>query len=380
MPQIAGFRGVVVDPTKKLTDTPGKIAKGELARDSSRALYRYHQIFKNPDDGRVFTRKSFFAVVRLAAWNDPMVRATEATDPAERETALRAISDTSIELTPVLAGYRDAAGEIERILRKADNDRPNLEVTIDDVSHRLWRVSDAEMFGKIRNTIAPKKIQVLEGHGVYEAMLAHEAKLDAGGNLAPQSTARYGLMCLTAMDDPMLAVAPRHRVLRGSIAKDAVLAGAKPTFLVDKIAGAADNPKALRAALADSIAHQPAFLVVFKGDPDAWKLTLSPDVTATTEGIAVHRALQRLDPVIVDHLFTPRFAKDAKQSTVTSLEAALAAVKGGADAVAIMRAVGPEQITHVADVGQTLPAASTAFYPPVLPMVAYVIEPDLDVL
>lgn len=380
MPQIAGFRGVVVDPSKKLTDIPARIAKGELARDPSRALYRYHQIFRNPDDGRVFTRKSFFAVVRLAPWTDPSVRATEMTEPAQREMALASISSSSIQQTPVVAGYRDAAGEIERILRKADNDRPEIDVTVDDVTHRLWRVRDAEMFGKIRNTIAPKKIQVLEGHGVYEAMLAHEAKLDAAGDLAPQSTARYGLMCLTAMDDPMLAVAPRHRVLRGDLNKDAILAGAKPTFLVDKLAGAASNPQALRTALGESVAHQPAFVVIFKGDSDAWKLTLSPDVTATTEGVAVHRALHRLDPVIVDSLFTARFAKDATRSTVTSLDEALAAIKGGADAVALMRPVGMDQILHVADVGQTLPTGSTALYPPVLPMVAFVVEPELDVM
>jgi uncharacterized protein (DUF1015 family) len=379
MPLIAGFRGVIVDPTKKLTDISASVAKGELQRDATRALYRYHQIFKHPDEPRTVTRRSFFAAVRLAPWGDPSVRGTEAVEPARRDAALAELASTSTELAPVLGGYRDAAGEVERLLRRFDGDRPVLEVTVDGVIHRLWRIKDAEVFGKVRSTLGPKKVQILEGADRYDAMLAHETKLDAQSSLAPHSTARYGLMCLTAIDDPALLPAARHRVLRGNVKSDA-MAGLKPQFIVDKLAGVAGDAAQLRNALAldATVAHQPAFVVVFKGEPDAWKLTLSPDVTATTEGVAIHRALHRLDPIIVDTLFVSRVAKDATVTTETTVDGALAAVKAGADAAVMMRPVTAEQMIHVGDLGQLLPASSIAFYPPVLPLVAYLIEPDLD--
>ena len=372
MPLIAGFRGVVVDsPTKKPTDL--------ATRDASRALYRYHQIFKHPDDGRTITRKSFFAAVRLAPWGEPTVRATEAIDPARRDAAVQQLTTTALETEPVLAGYRDAAGEIERLLRRIDTDKPTVDITVDDVIHRLWRSRDIELFGKVRNTIAPKKLQVLDGHARYDAMLAYQAKLDAQTPLAQHSSGNYGLVCLTALDDTALVPAPRHRVLRGAN-KAAILGAVEPRFIVDKLAGAAANPALLRTALADSVAHQPTFVLAFKDDPDAWKLTLSPDVTMSNQGIAVHRGIQHLDPIVVDGLFLGRHGKDAAITTETSLAAALGQLETGADAVVIMRPVTIEQMIHVADVGQTLPAGSTAFYPPVLPLVGYLVEPDVDLV
>jgi uncharacterized protein (DUF1015 family) len=368
MPQIAGFRGVVVDsPTKKPTDP--------AARDDARALYRYHQTFKQAD-GRTATRKSFIVAVRLAPWGQS-IRATETIDPAERDAAVHQLSSTAIETEPVLAGYRDAAGEIERLLRRIDTERPTVDITIDDVGHRLWRSRDAELFGKVRNTIAPKKLQVLDGHARYEAMLAHQAKLEAKAPLAVHSSGNYGLMCLTALEDTALVPAPRHRVLRGAKSKDEILAAVQPHFIVEKLAGAAANPT---PALAESVAHQPAFVLVFKDDPDAWKLTLSPDVTVSNQGIAVHRGTQHMEPIVVDALFVGRHASGAKVTTETSTATALAQLKSGADAVVIMRPVTVEQMIHVADLGQSLPPGSTAFYPPVLPLVSYLVEPDVDLV
>jgi uncharacterized protein (DUF1015 family) len=373
MPQIAGFRGVVVDsPTKKPSDL--------TARDDARALYRYHQTFKHPSDGRSVTRKSFFVGVRLAPWGAPTIRATETIDAGQRDAALQQLTATALETEPVLAGYRDAAGEIERLLRRIDTERPTVDITVDDVNHKLWRSRDAELFGKVRNTIAPKKLQVLDGHARYDAMLAYQAKLEAQSPLAVHSSGNYGLMCLTALEDTALVPAARHRILRSAKPKADLLAAVQPQFIVDKLTGVAGSADKLVTALADSVAHQPVFVLVFKDDPDAWKLTLSPDITVSNQGIAVHRGIQHLDPVVVDALFLGRHATGATVTTETSTTAALAQLKAGADAVVIMRPVTVEQMIHVADLGQGLPPGAIALYPPVLPLVGFVVEPDVDLV
>jgi hypothetical protein len=211
-------------------------------------------------------------------------------------------------------------------------------------------------------------------------MLAYQAKLDAQSPLAVHSSGNYGLMCLTALEDTALVSAPRHRILRGSKPKDDLLAAVQPHFIVEKLAGAAGNATQLRTALAESVAHQPAFVLAFKDDPDAWKLTLSPDVTVSNQGIAVHRGMQHLDPIVVDALFLGRHGTGATVTTETSTSTALAQLNTGADAVVIMRPVTVEQMIHVGDLGQALPAGSTAFYPPVLPLVRYIVEPDIDLV
>jgi len=389
MPQIAGLRGVLPDPPKLKEvvaaglgagiDVVKGLAAGTLVRDPGRSLYRYHQAFADPAGGRTMVRKMIVCAVRLEPWTEGLVRPHEATVPAHQAAALAALRATKVSPAPVLAGYRDAAVEIDRLFRKVDGEPPTLEVTTPDLTaHRLWRVQSAELFGQLRHVFAPKKLIVLDGHARYEAMLAYRDELGARQPLAMYSSANYGLMCLVNLDDPTLAVVPRHRVIRGAPASQAVLAAAKKYFIIDKLAGAAKDAGKQRAALADTLAHQPAFVVAWAGEADAWKLTLSPDVSPINEGVQVHRALQKIDPVVADVLFIERTMPGAKVEPLASAEAALAAK---ADAVVIMRPLTLDQITHVTELGQVLPAGSTAFTPALAAgLVSSVIDPDEDLV
>jgi uncharacterized protein (DUF1015 family) len=389
MPQIAGLRGVLPDPAKLKDlaaalagaglDIAKGLAAGTLVRDATRALYRYHQVFAEPVTGRALVRKMVFCAVRLEPWTEPLVRPHEATPPAAAAAALTTVRASKAVSAPVFAGFRDPATEVERLFRKVDGERPTLEVTTaDHTVHRLWRVQSAELLGALRHQFAPKKLVVLDGHDRYEALLAYRDELAAKAPLAMYSSANYALMCLVNLDDPTLIVVPRHRVIRGAAASQTVLAAARKHFVVEKLAGAAGDLARQRAALADTIAHQPAFVVAWTGEPDAWKLTLSPDVSLLAEGIQVHRAVQKLDPVVVDQLFLDRAMPGAKRELVTSGEAALAAK---ADAVVIMRPLTIEQINHVVDLGQVLPAGSSAFHPPLAAgLVSSVIDPDEDLV
>jgi hypothetical protein len=185
-------------------------------------------------------------------------------------------------------------------------------------------------------------------------------------------------MCLVNLTDPTLIAMARHRVIRGAVARDPALAIARKYFVIDRLAGAAGDLARIRAALADTIAHQPAFVVVWPGEPDAWKLTLSPDISPVAEGVPVHRALQKLDPVVADQLFLDRAMPAAQRECVVSAEAALAARP---DAVVILRPLTIEQINHVVELGQVLPAGSTAFHPPLAHgLVSAIIDPDEDLV
>lgn len=360
-------------------DVAKGLAAGTLVRDAGRAVYRYHQVFSEPVTGRALVRKMVVCAIRLEPWSEPLIRPHEATPPAAIAAALAQIRSTRLVSAPVFAGFRDPPIEIERLFRKVDGERPTLEVTTPDHTvHRLWRVQSAELLGALRHQFAPKKLSVLDGHDRYEALLAYRDELAAKQPLAMYSSANYALACLVQIDDPTLIVVARHRVIRGAAPSQAVLAAARKFFVVEKLAGAASDLARQRAALADTIAHQPAFIVAWTGEPDAWKLTLSPEVSPLAEGIQVHRALQKLDPVVVDHLFLDRTMPGAKRELVASAEAALAAK---ADAVVIMRPLTIDQVSHVVELGQVLPTGSTAFHPPLANgLVSYVIDPDEDLV
>ncbi|HUS27897.1 MAG TPA: DUF1015 family protein [Kofleriaceae bacterium] len=387
MPQIAGFRGALWDASKvdlkkvsaePMTHVKDRLAKGELVRDPTRAMYRYDQSF---DAGaRTLTRTTLLCAIRLSPWSDKLICPHEETNPTARDAAIAAITEAGAHCDPVFAGYRDAAREVDRLLRNIDRDRPVLEATTPDKTvHRLWRISSAELIGKLRPLFAPKKLHVLDGHARYEGMLAYAAKL--GADKQPQySSANYGLGCLVNLEDPALAVAPRHRLVRNDgLKREAVLEAAKRYFVVDKLEGAARDLGKQQASLADHIAHQPAFVVTFASHADAYKLTLKPDVSLAGEGIDIHRAIQRYDPVVIEHLFMRRVLQTVS-TTSTDAEGVLDAVKGGAAVGVIARPVPLSEMLHADEVGALLPFGSTAFHPPLANLCAFIVDPDEDLV
>jgi hypothetical protein len=387
MAQIAWFRGALWDPKKvelarvasaPIEGTKSRLERGELVRDATRAVYRYHLTFSH--DGRPVTRKQLIVALRLEPWTEGVVRPHEATDPQARDLAVRSIDVERVHTDAVLLGYRDAPGEADRVFRRAESNRPDFDVTTPDgTQHRLWRVASAEVLGKLRPLFAPKKLHVLDGHARYEGMLALREKLVEGA--AMYSSAHYGLACLVELGDPTLVVGARHRVVRGlSATRDDVLTSARAWFVIDKLAGAARDAAKQRAALAETLAHQPAFVLVFAGDPDAWKLTLSPDVSPARLGIQVDRALQKYASVVVDELLLAKVAPKATRDTVIDAAAALAALESGAEMAVIMQPLSLDQVLHADELGQTLPFGSSAFLPEVARLVSFVVDRDEDLL
>ncbi|MGN6104140.1 MAG: DUF1015 family protein [Kofleriaceae bacterium] len=384
MSQIAGFRGVLAQDAAKPAgaDLAKRLAAGSLVRDPGRAVYRYHQVFAG-HGGRPMVRKSVICAVQLAPWSDGAVRPHEAVVPAARDAALAKIRTNRGHTEPFVAGYRDPASEVDRLMRRVEATQPTLSYTSKDgVVHQVWRMSDAETLGKLRHYLAPKPLHVLEGHDRYEAMLAYQEELAAKQSILTYSSANYGLAYLVNFDDPTLAAAPRHRIVRGSGAKrEAVLAAASTHFIVEKLPGAAKDLAAIHGGLASAVAHQPVFVAVFAGDADAWKLTLSPDVSPVAEGVAVHRALQKLDPIVLQHLFVERHLPNAQLTTELDPTRALAELGQGAEVVLLVRPVSVSQIAQVDELGALLPAGSTAFFPPVASgLVSLVVDPDEDLV
>ena len=388
MSQIAGFRGVLWDPKKvelakvvaqPIAEPSAKLAAGQLVRDPSRAVYRYHQSFAAGP--RTLVRKSWFAALGLEPWSAGQVRPHEETDPRAREAATKGVAAAGIHTDAVLVGYRDGAGEVDRLFRRIEGDRPALDATTaDGTAHKLWRVTSAEVIGKLRPLFAPKQVTVLDGHARYEGMLAYRDQLDAKAPLLTHSSANYGLACLVNLDDPALAVGPRHRVVATGPAKAAVLDAARAWFIVDRIAGAAKDAGKQLAALGDTVAHQPAFVATFHGDADAYKLTLSPDVNPGAAGATAHRAIQKYEPVVIEQVFLAKAAAGAVSRTETDAAAVVAAVAGGAAMGLVQRPLSIEQISHAVEQGARLPFGSTAFHPAVARMISYIVDPDDDLV
>ncbi len=348
---------------------------GVLRRDDRRAVYRYHQVFRHPDLGdRDITRAGFIAAVKLVPFSERVILPHERTLSAPKEDRLALMKATSAHFSPIFTMFRDSSGEVDRMFKKFERAAPLIDArTPDGVRHLLWRVADAELIGKLRHHMSPKKLYIADGHHRYETMLALRDHLAAGTALSQYSAAQYGTMFLCAADQPGLVILPTHRVLHSlpGFAAATLLERAREHFVVDRIEAGASNAAAIRASVAGAVAHQPAFAVVFPGDPHAWRLTLAPAANAMVLGMATP-AVAKLDVTILHNLVLERILgiTPAQQEAQTHLryvkdttKALAAAAAADCQAVFVMGPSSVEQVMHVADLGEVMPQKSTYFFP-----------------
>jgi uncharacterized protein (DUF1015 family) len=350
-------------------------AAGIMRRDTGRAMWRYHQVFKHPEDGRTITRRGLVAAVKLSPWKDGMIRPHERTLSAPREDRTKLLDATRVHLSQVFLTFADASNEFDRLLRQVEGGKPFLEATTDDGTlHRAWRVGSAELIGKLRHHMAQKKAYVLDGHHRYETMVAFRDRLNAEQELMQYSSANFGTAFLVPADDAGLIILPTHRIVHGieGFAKDAFLAGVRKYFRVEVIPGAAKEAAKLRKALANVTAHAATVAAVFPGDPDAHLLSLDPHVDVEAEGMTGHRAVIKLDVAILHGLVLERVLKISKEAQekqtnlryVKDTQATLDQIAGGQGQVGLlMNPPTLDQVRQVADLGEVMPQKSTYFFP-----------------
>lgn len=369
-------------------------ADGALVQDPGRAVYRVVQTAPAPPGVRPLARRGVLAAVRLEPAGDSRVGVparVSAARVAERVATLRA---TGVQVEPVLGVYSDPVGEVERLLRQIEGRPTAVDVTTPDgVRHQVWRISDAEVHGKLRRFLSAKKTLVLDGHHALAAMTAHrDALAGAAGaaGLMPYSSANYGLTLLCAAADEGLLLRPVHRLVRGLDGFDArtFLARAADFFTVEPVAASRD-PGALAAALEATHAHLPAIGVVLPTG-ESWRLTLDPHVDPRNHGLTGHPSVARHDVnllhgILLDHVLGLNAAAqesgDRLRYLVDTEQAMAALAAGEAQLGLFLAATRVEVLRHVVEVGDTLPPwPASAFPEAVAGLVMARVDPEVDLL
>jgi len=353
------------------------LAEGVLRRDDRKSMYRYHQIFTHPDLGdRPVTRTGFIAAVRLHDFSERVILPHERTLRGPKVDRLALMKATSAHFSQIFTMFKDSSGEVERLWRKTEKEQPVVDaVTADGVRHLLWRCSDAEVLGKIRHAMAPKKLYIADGHHRYETMLALREHFAAGrdGGLSTYSAAQYGTMFLSSMDQEGMVILPTHRILHSleGFSKATLLDQAREYFVIDKIEKGVARPQAIRDAVAAAPNHQPAFAVVFPGESDAWRFTLDPQVNTLALGLAT-KTVAKLDVTVLHGILLERVLgiSPAAQEAQTNLryvkdtgKALAAAGQPDTQAVFLLAPSSVDRVKHVSDAGEIMPQKSTYFFP-----------------
>src|SRR6201999_1215517 len=136
---------------------------GVLVRDDEPAFYRYDQTFRAPGQGAdapSIRRRGFLALVRLAPFSDRIVLPHERTLSGPKEDRLKLFRATRTNLSPGFMLYRDARGELDAALERADTLAEF--ATPDGVQHALAKVHETAAVRAIVEGIARSTLLIAD--------------------------------------------------------------------------------------------------------------------------------------------------------------------------------------------------------------------------
>jgi uncharacterized protein (DUF1015 family) len=191
------------------------IAGNVLRQDTARSLYIYEQEFEA--EGTTYTRRGFFARVRLEPFGKGKVFAHEQTMSGPKEDRLKLYRATGFNLSPVFSFYPDPDGAVAKILDPFTLKGPPL-VAKDHlgVTNRLWVVTDTHAVSTVIGLMGPKPVYIADGHHRYETGLKYLEERKAAGEVPDDEAApNFCLMMLVGMSDPGLIILPTHRLIGG---------------------------------------------------------------------------------------------------------------------------------------------------------------------
>ena len=348
---------------------------GHLLRDTSPALYVYHQTFTLPD-GTELTRKAFVAALELVPFEEGIVLPHERTLSGPKVDRLNLMRATGANFGQIFMLYPDPENRISALFDAGIAGRnPDVDVRElfeKDVRQQLWVVTDPEVVAQIVAEMAPKQgLIIADGHHRYETALNYRAEMRQKHPGAPANAGfNYRMVTLISMDDPGLTILPTHRLMHSYQAKttDQILADAAEYFGVTPLADRA----ALEAALPET---GPDDRRIGFYDGNYYLLRLkSPEIMADVAPDRVGE-WRMLDVSILHELLIERVMDISKERVEAKenidyhrdLDLALSEVdEGKALCVFVMNPTRMAEVKACSEKGSKMPQKSTDFYPKVI--------------
>jgi uncharacterized protein (DUF1015 family) len=346
-------------------------AEGVLRPDAKPAFYVYEQQFTLPQaPGRIYTRRGFFAAVRLEPFERRVVLPHEKTLAGPKEDRLKLMRATRMQISPIFGLYRDVEGVARGIIDGAAAMVPAVDATTGDrVRHRLWRLGDPAAIAGLVRLLADKQILIADGHHRYETMLGLGPELRALDYAAGGAAADFVMMFLARAEDPGLLVLPTHRLVRNLPEFDfaELCAAAGAAFEI------VDGDEATSEAIEERLGREGTAGVVFAarvpGRARTTWFTLKSIVDLSALGPP---ALRKLDVTVLHGvILAPLLGIDAaameSQSylgyTHDTAEAISRVAAGQAQAAFFMNATKVDEVLAACEAGFVLPQKSTYFQP-----------------
>ncbi|HVU92254.1 MAG TPA: DUF1015 domain-containing protein [Jatrophihabitans sp.] len=180
---------------------------GLFAVDPEPALYVYE--LRDADGNAT---RGLLGAVELRAAEDGVILPHENTMAGPVADRLEVMTATGADLEPIYLVY-DGGGPASQLVAGIDSRPPDAEaVTPDGVTHRLWRVADAEAADTVRADLADRRALIADGHHRYATYLERQRLRRRGDGPGPWDR---GLALLVDSSEYGPQVHAIHRVISG---------------------------------------------------------------------------------------------------------------------------------------------------------------------
>ena len=356
--------------------------KGILIHEQKPAIYIYEEEFNAYNKRRSI--KGMIARVKVEEFSKGVILPHEFTLSKAKADRFELMKATNCNFSQIYALYMDEQHTTQQTLENCSQDDPDAQFTDgDNVTHRLWIVTDADVIAKLTADFEDRKLYIADGHHRYETALNYRNYCRENGISKEGDAQDYQMMFLMDMEHPGLVVFPTHRLVRGlaGFNRDKVLDGCEQYFEI----AAFDSVANMNERLAKEYkAGRKAFgFYCGKGE---WYLLVLRDLKVMAQALPdVSVASQQLDVSVLHTLILEKILGIDKENMAQQInltytkffeEAIMGVDKGEFQCSFILNPTRVTEIRDVAAAGEKMPQKSTYFYPK---MITGMVMNDIDV-
>lgn len=343
--------------------------KGVLISEDKPAIYIYEEEFTAYGSRKSI--KGIIARVKLEEFSKGIILPHEFTLSKAKEDRLNLMKATNCNFSQIYALYMDEEHTTLSTIDEQSASNAELEFTDNDnVTHRLWIVTDEKVLSKLSADFADRKLYIADGHHRYETALNYRNYCRENGFSKEGDAQDYQMIYLVDMEHPGLVVFPTHRLVRdlADFDKEKVLEGCKKYFDITKMQGTSTMESDLA-----SLYNEGKKAFGFYCGNDEWYLLVLKNIEVMKELLPqLSTASQQLDvtvlhSLILEEIFGINKENMANQINLTYtkfFEEAISSVDSGKSQCSFV--LNPTRVTEIRDVaaaGEKMPQKSTYFYP-----------------
>ncbi len=343
--------------------------KGILMREAKPALYVYEEEFTAYSKRNSI--KGLICRLKVEEFSKGVVLPHEFTLSKAKEDRLNLMKATNCNFSQIYGLYMDEEHTSLSTIDALSKGAPDMEFTDEDnITHRMWIVTDEKAIEKLTNDFCERKIYIADGHHRYETALNYRNYCREQGISKEGDAQDYQMIFLCDMGHPGLVVFPTHRIVRDleSFDKDSVLTKCAEYFDIEKFTTA----DGMEQTLADKDAQGKKAFGFYTGEGEWYLLTLKDISIMDSLLPELSEASRQLDVTVLHTLILEKIFGIDKENMAQQInltytkffEEALCVVdESKAQCSFVLNPTKVTEIRDVASAGEKMPQKSTYFYP-----------------